>query len=88
MEEQNIINLLTEALKFYAEPANYLNDQINKDGGHHAKFIIELVEKNKKTIATYEKEFEELQEKNEDEVSPEELLEKIIKIGKIKENGG
>lgn len=88
MEQESLIKLLTEALKFYAEPANYSNNQINLDKGHQARFIIEMAENNRKTIATYEKEFDELQEKQEDETTPEELLEKIIEIGKLGENHG
>jgi len=85
--EENIISLLTEALKFYAEPDNYDNNKIINDRGHHAKFAIELTEKNRKTIATYEKEFDELMEMKEEETSPEEFLKEIIKIVDIEKYG-
>lgn len=73
MEEENLVKLLTEALKFYAEPANYVNNQIEKDGGHQARHILKMVSDNQATIEKYEKIFDEFVKSEEEEITPEQI---------------
>ena len=43
-EYQNLIELLKKALEFYANPDNYNNSLIQKDGGYQAKFALDKIE--------------------------------------------
>jgi hypothetical protein len=89
MDKDNLIKLLGETLKFYADQANYVNDQINKDQGHQARFILDLVAKNEQTITTYEKEFEEAQKVIEESISPEDAINQLKNFAELinKQNG-
>lgn len=62
MQSENLIALLNETLKFYADPANHSNDQIKKDGGHMARFALEQVKKLDDATNKLEKQFDEFQE--------------------------
>jgi hypothetical protein len=72
MQEENIVALLKETLKFYGEPANYENDQIKNDGGHMARFAVEQVKKLEESADKLEQAFDELQGKV-DEKTPEDV---------------
>lgn len=83
MQTESLIKLLTETLKFYAEKANYDNDQIKKDEGFQARHVLKIVSDNEATINSYEKLFEEFENKTNESITPDELL-KLI--GNIKNN--
>ena len=74
---ENLIKLLSEALKFYAEDANYVNGQIEKDKGHQAKFILNLVKQNDDQMKNYEKEYDEIKKATEKETTAEDLMKMI-----------
>lgn len=90
MDKDNLIKLLGETLKFYADQANYVNDQINKDQGHQARFILDLVVKNEEIITSYEKEFEEAQRVIVESISPDDAINQLKTIADLinKKNGG
>lgn len=77
MQIESLIKLLTETLKFYAEEANYKNDQIIKDAGFQARHALKIVSDNEATLNNYEKLFEEFQEKADETITPEELVKMI-----------
>jgi phage shock protein A len=72
MQEESLIRLLSETLKFYAEPAVYKNNQINLDGGYLARFALEQVkrvdEKMDKLQTAYDELKDEISEKTPDEI--------------------
>ena len=76
MQEENLIALLRETMKFYAEPANYVNGQIEKDAGHLARFALDQVKKVEDTMNKLEQQFDELQNKV-DQKTPEDI-QKIV----------
>lgn len=73
---ENLIKLLSEALKFYAEDANYVNGQIEKDKGHQAKFILNLVKQNEDQMNKIEKEYEDIQSK----IDPTDEIKEMINL--------
>jgi len=93
MDKDGTIKLLMESLKFYAESANYFNDQINKDQGYQARFILDLINKNEESILSYEKQFEQSLINYEKELG-ENITEEGVAYIKIvnnlieKQNGG
>lgn len=80
---ENLIKLLSEALKFYANDTNYENGQIEKDKGHQAKFILNLVQENENQIKNYEKEYDEIKKASEKETTAEDLMKMIEEMRKI-----
>ena len=61
METNNIVNLLKEALKFYANENNYIpitiNAPIHIDHGNHARFALEQADKIDKIMNSAEDDF-------------------------------
>jgi hypothetical protein len=76
MQSENVIALLNETLKFYANPANYGNDQIKNDGGHMARFAVEQVMKLEEATNKMEIAFDELQDQVNDKTPDE--IQKIV----------
>jgi hypothetical protein len=77
MQVESLIKLLSEALKFYAEEANYKNDQIIKDSGFQARHALKIVSDNETTLNNYEKLFDEFQTKAEEAITPDDLIKLI-----------
>lgn len=76
MQEESLIKLLSETLKFYADKANYSNNQINLDGGHMARFAIEQVKQLDEKMNKLQSDFEKLQDQINDQ-TPEEIQKAI-----------
>ncbi len=73
MQQENVIALLKETLKFYGEPDNYVNDQIKNDAGHMARFAIEQVVKLEKLTETFVEEYEKYEQGLKGDQTPEEI---------------
>ena len=63
MQERNIIERLKETLKFYAEPANYRNNQITLDDGHQARFALDQVKSLTDQLDKFQSDYEIYQNK-------------------------
>ena len=85
MQEENLIALLKETLKFYADLKNYDSDLVKNDGGHMARFALDQVKKVEDSMQKLEKAFEELQNKVDDK-TPEEVHKMINEL--MKQNNG
>lgn len=83
MDNEGLVKLLFEALKFYAEQANYDNNQIIKDRGHQARFVIDLVNKNNETLKSMEKQFDEFNKQIEENFSETDALNIINELTNI-----
>lgn len=80
MQVESLIKLLTETLKFYANEANYSNNNVQVDRGHQARHILKLVEDNQQTIQSFEKLFDEFQENIGNKTSPEEIIKMVNEL--------
>ncbi len=80
---ENLIKLLSEALKFYAEEANYVNDQMNKDRGYQARFVLNLVKMNEEQMKSLEQQYIELKENSEKTATAEDLVKMIDEMRNI-----
>jgi hypothetical protein len=83
MQDENLIELLKEALKFYANEKNYEKGIVEKDGGHQARYILGLIQKNEEKLQTYENMFEEFENKASEASSAEDLMKMIDDLKKI-----
>jgi len=84
MEIENVLARLTETLKFYADEANYDNDQMKKDRGFQARFAIEQVKQIEATMNKFESSYEEYLKQTQEAGSPEEIKKLIDDISKLK----
>lgn len=75
MEEENLIALLKETLKFYGDIGNYKNLSVERDNGHMARFALDQVKKIEDVMNKLEVAFDELEnrvtEKTPDEIQKE-----------------
>jgi hypothetical protein len=83
MQDENLIELLKEALKFYANEKNYEKGIVEKDGGHQARHILGLIQKNEEKLQTYETMFDEFENKASEASSAEDLMKMIEDLKKI-----
>jgi len=84
MEAENVLSRLTETLKFYAEEANYVNDQINKDRGFQARFALEQVKQIQAAMDKFEKSYDDYVRETQKASSPEEIKKLIDDISKLR----
>lgn len=82
MQEESLIKLLSETLKFYGDTANYSNNQIKLDGGHMARFALEQVRQLDEKMNKLQSDFESLQNQITDQ-TPEEIQRTIENIKKL-----
>lgn len=86
MQTESLIKLLTETLKFYAEEANYVNDQVKKDNGVQARHVLKLVENNEKTLNSYDKMFDEFIKETKKETTEEDIVNFLKRMKHTTEN--
>lgn len=85
MQNESLIKLLSETLKFYADEANYKNGMIAKDEGFQAKYILKLVKENEDLMQKYENLFEEFEQKAEDSTTTDDIIKLIEQLKKESE---
>jgi hypothetical protein len=83
MQEENLIELLSEALKFYADEKNYEKGIVEKDGGHQARHILSLIQKSEEKLQKYEAMFDEFEQKASEAASAEDLMKMIEDLKKF-----
>jgi hypothetical protein len=81
MQVESLIKLLTETLKFYAEESNY-SERIHQDGGFQARHTLKLIQDNEKSMQSFEKLYEEFQEKVDSKTSADDVLKMINELKK------
>lgn len=83
MQIENLIEILKETLKFYANEKNYERGIVDKDGGHQARHVLGLIQGSEDKMQVYEKMFEDFENKATETASSEDLLKMIEEIKKI-----
>jgi chorismate mutase len=58
MQNENLISLLSETLKFYSSEKNYDEKLIEQDRGMQARFVLDLAKRNQEQIQKFEEEYE------------------------------
>ena len=83
MQNENLVDLLKESLKFYADENNYTKGIVEKDGGHQARHVLNLIRHSEEKMQTYEAMFEELENKASEVSSADDLAKIIEELKKI-----
>lgn len=83
MQNENLIELLREALKFYADENNYARGIVEKDGGHQARHVLGLIKNNEGKLQSYEAMFDEFENKASEASSAEDIIKMIEDLKKI-----
>lgn len=85
MQTESMIELLKQTLKFYAEEKNYSRGIVEKDGGHQARHILDLIHDNENKIKSYETMFDEFEQKTieNDNLNVDDFIKLIDELKKI-----
>ena len=83
MQVENLIEILKETLKFYADEKNYEKGIVEKDGGHQARHVLGLIQGSEDKIQAYEKMFEDFENKASETTSADELMKMIDELKKF-----